>query len=156
AVAVTFMTQIFLILIWLTLIKRQQTLLMFQTLPTFKNLYKWFKKLLPMQWKIALSWVCGYIAFQTATPITLSYFGAGPAGEIGLFLTISNMFVGFMGAWMSTKIPIFSKLIENNEIKVLNNLFYETIKKSSIVFLFISIFLYLFSRCHQKMLKELN
>ncbi len=148
AVAVTFMTQIFLILIWLTLIKRQQTLLMFQTLPTFKNLYKWFKKLLPMQWKIALSWVCGYIAFQTATPITLSYFGAGPAGEIGLFLTISNMFVGFMGAWMSTKIPIFSKLIENNEIKVLNNLFYETIKKSSIVFLFISIFLYLFSQIY--------
>ncbi len=148
AVSITFITQIFLILIWLTLIKRQQIMLMFQTLPTFKNLYEWFKKLLPMQWKIALSWVCGYIAFQTATPITLSYFGAGPAGEIGLFLTISNMFVGFMGAWMSTKIPIFSKLIENKEIQVLNNLFSETIKKSSLVFLIISAFLYLFSQIY--------
>ena len=136
AIAITFMTQIFLILLWLILIKRHQIFLMFQKSPTFNNFNYWFNKLLPMQWKIALSWICGYIAFQTATPITLSYFGAGPAGEIGLFLTISNMFVGFMGAWMSTKIPIFSKL------------FYDTIKKSSLVFFIISIFLFLFSQIY--------
>ncbi len=148
AIAITFITQIFLILVWIILIKRHQIFLMFQKLPTFKNFNYWFKKLLPMQWKIALSWICGYIAFQTATPVTLSYFGAGPAGEIGLFLTISNMFVGFMGAWMSTKIPIFSKLIEVKEIQSLNNLFYETIKKSSLVFFILSVFLYIFSKIY--------
>lgn len=148
AIAITFMTQIFLILVWLIIIKHHQIFLMFQKLPTFKNLNYWFNKLLPMQWKIALSWICGYIAFQTATPITLSYFGAGPAGEIGLFLTISNMFVGFMGAWMSTKIPIFSKLIEEKKIQALNNLFYNTIKKSSLVFFIISIFLYVSSQIY--------
>ncbi len=148
AIAITFITQIFLILAWIILIKRHQIFLMFQKLPTFKNFNYWFKKLLPMQWKIALSWICGYIAFQTATPVTLSYFGAGPAGEIGLFLTISNMFVGFMGAWMSTKIPIFSKLIEVKEIQSLNNLFYETIKKSSLVFFILSVFLYIFSKIY--------
>ena len=92
--------------------------------------------------------ICGYIAFQTATPVTLSYFGAGPAGEIGLFLNYFKYVCRFYGSMDEYKNTYFSKLIEEKEIQALNNLFYDTIKKSSLVFLIISIFLFLFSQIY--------
>ena len=53
-----------------------------------------------------------------------------------------------MGAWMTTKVPIFSKFIEDGNIKDLNNLFNLTIKKSMLVFCILSIIIYLVSQIY--------
>ena len=148
AVSFLFISQIVIILFWIILKKKVVFKRMFLKLPTFTNFSLWLSRLLPMQWKIAVSWICSYIAFQTATPITLSYFGAAAAGELGLFLNITNMFIGFMGAWMTTKVPIFSKFIEDGNIKDLNNLFNLTIKKSMLVFCILSIIIFSVSQIY--------
>jgi O-antigen/teichoic acid export membrane protein len=148
AVSFLFITQITITIFWMITKKRVVFKKMFSKFPTFTNFTVWLRRLLPMQWKIAVSWVCGYISFQTATPITLSYFGATAAGELGLFLNITNMFIGFMGAWMTTKIPIFSKFIEDGHIKGLNSLYSLTIKRSILVFCTLSIVIYLIAQIY--------
>lgn len=142
AVSAIFISQILVILIWIVSKKINIYKIMLSKNPSLNSLKKWFFTLLPMQWKISVSWICGYLAFQSATPFTQSYLGAKAAGELGLFLNISNMLVGFIGAWMSTKIPKFSLMIENKKLSDLNILFAETSKKSSLVFLICSIMMF--------------
>lgn len=145
AVSCIFITQVAIIAIWVASNKKNILKLMFVELPTYSSFFYWFKHLLPMQSRIAIAFIFGNLSIQVSTPITLSYFGATAAGEIGLLIAITNMFIGFMGAWMATKIPIFSKLIEDGNISSLNELFNSTIKKSSLVFIVLSIVIYSFS-----------
>ena len=145
AVSFIFLTQVAIIAIWIATKKKTILKLMFVELPKYSSFLYWFKHLLPMQSRIAIAFIFGNLSIQVSTPVTLSYFGATAAGEIGLLITITNMFVGFMGAWMATKIPIFSKLIEDGNILSLNTLFYSTVKKSSLVFIILSMAMYSFS-----------
>ena len=145
ALSILFLLQSIVAMGWIFFTKKQIFKSLINNFLKWQDFISWFKRLLPMQWRIAISWMCGYIAFQIATPLTLSFFGAKEAGEIGLFLNITNMFVAFLGAWMTTKIPIFSKLVEQKAYPSLDILFFSTIKKLFFVYLLISTFIYFFS-----------
>lgn len=138
AVSALYISQASLVSVWMILRKRKILKILLVNFPQYDSFRHWAKQLWSMQWKIAISWICGYLAFQAATPIVLNYLGAVAAGEVGLFLNISNMLVSVIGAWMVTKIPIFSSLIEHNNFLGLHELFDDTVKKSVTAFLFMS------------------
>ena len=148
AVSMIFITPVILISLWIYYEQIKIYKIMMSLFNIKGNFIYWFKRLLPMQWRIAVSWICGFIAFQSATPVTLKYFGAIAAGELGFLLNITNAIVGFMGAWVTTKIPIFSKYIEDQEYSSLDNLFFFTARKSAIVFLTLSVLIFYSSQVY--------
>ncbi|WP_353614660.1 hypothetical protein [Mangrovibacter phragmitis] len=71
----------------------------------------WKKEILPMQWRIALSWMSGYFIFFAMTPIAFKYFGPVYAGKLGMSLTLCNMIMATALAWISTRFPRWGRLI---------------------------------------------
>ncbi|MEZ2576024.1 hypothetical protein [Buttiauxella ferragutiae] len=87
------------------------------------NHISWSKEILPMQWRIALSWMSGYFIFFVMTPIAFKYFGATYAGRLGMSLTICNMVMATGLAWISTKYPSWGILISKQQIAAMNSSF---------------------------------
>ncbi|SUB83280.1 Uncharacterised protein [Pragia fontium] len=94
----------------------------------FKNLdnehrISWRKEILPMQWRIALSWISGYFIFFIMTPISFKFFGAEYAGKLGMSLTLCNMVMATGLAWISTKYPAWGLMISKGQRVELNKSF---------------------------------
>ena len=109
----------------------------------------WKKNILPMQWRIAVSWISGYLIFNLFNPIIFQKFGSIEAGKIGMSLSIFSAISTIGMSWVNAKSPEFAVYISEGKRKNLNILFRETFAKSlaavfgmSILFiLFILIFL---------------
>jgi hypothetical protein len=86
-----------------------------------------------MQWKIALSWMSGYLIFQLFNPILFAYFGAVVAGQMGMTLMLTSALCTVAMSWISTKVPIFGQLIARKEYKALDRLFIRTLLQATIV-----------------------
>lgn len=90
----------------------------------------WGDEIWPMQWKIAVSWMSGYLLYQLFNPVLFYYHGPVVAGQMGMSLNIANaLFAGSM-TWISTKSPEFGKLIALNDWKRLDKVFYGAAIKS--------------------------
>lgn len=104
------------------------------------NKINYLNEILPLQWKIALSWMSGYFIFQFFNPIIFAFKGAKEAGKMGMTLIMLNAMLTFIVSWTSTKVPIWSNLIANHNYIGLNKSYEEVLKKSTLV-TFIIIFL---------------
>ena len=99
-----------------------------------KNLYnkiniwriEYKKEILPYQYKIALSWISGYLIFQLFNPVIFAYDGPIIAGKMGLTIAAFNGISVLGMSWISTKVPLFSSLISLKN----NQLLDDTFKKS--------------------------
>ncbi len=89
------------------------------------------KELWPMQWRIALSWISGYIVYQLASPIVFAYQGPKAAGQIGMSMAIGLALMSFSMAWISTKSNKFGMLVAKRNFKELNKVFYISARASS-------------------------
>ena len=107
-------------------------------LPIFEKINYW-KEIFPLQWKIALSWASGYFIFQAFNPIVFAFYGPVVAGQVGMTLTILNAILSLVVSWTSTKIPLWSSLIAKKEYKELDNSVSNTVIKSSLVALLITL-----------------
>ena len=85
--------------------------------------FDWRTEVLPLQWRIALSWASGYLIFQAITPIAFAKLGTVAAGQIGLALAIFSGVQSVGMSWMYTKMPRYAELVARNERKTLNTLF---------------------------------
>jgi hypothetical protein len=82
----------------------------------------WRKELFPMQWKIAISWISGYLAYQLFTPLLFRYQNAIVAGQMGMTLYISNIALGVGIVWLSTKFPNYGAMIKKNNYALLDRI----------------------------------
>jgi hypothetical protein len=82
----------------------------------------WRQEMLPMQWRIAASWACGYFVFQLFTPVLFNYQGAIVAGQFGLAWALVNAVSNVSTAWINTKVPQFGALIARREFAQLDQL----------------------------------
>ena len=82
----------------------------------------WRQEMLPMQWRIAVSWMCGYFVFQLFTPVLFNYQGAVVAGQFGLAWALVNAVSNVSTAWINTKVPQFGALIARREFAQLDQL----------------------------------
>ena len=103
----------------------------------YNSINKWridyMEEIFPFQWKIALSWISGYLIFQLFNPILFATEGSKIAGQMGMTLVAFNGISSISYSWINTKVPLFSRLIAKNNFKELDSIFSKTIKELSII-----------------------
>lgn len=82
----------------------------------------WKRELFPLQWKIGVSWVSGYLTFHLFTPLLFQYQNAVAAGQMGMSLYVSNIALSTGIAWLSTKFPLYGAMIKRREYDSLDHI----------------------------------
>lgn len=83
----------------------------------------WGTEVWPFQWRIAVSWLCGYFTFQIFNPILFKYRGAVEAGQMGMTLNVCNTMSSVAVAWMNTKAAPFGRMIALRQFRKLDHEF---------------------------------
>ena len=104
-------------------------------------------EILPLQWKIALSWISGYFIFQLFNPILFAREGAIMAGKMGITLSILNAISSISLVWVSTKSQIFSNYIAKKKFKELDVLFNKSILQATFVMVCLFTIFFLIFHC---------
>ena len=109
----------------------------------YNSINKWrinyMKEIFPFQWKIALSWISGYLIFQLFNPVLFATEGSKVAGQMGMTLVALNGISSISFSWINTKVPLFSRLIAKNNFIELDNIFSKTIKQLSMINLILAL-----------------
>jgi NADH:ubiquinone oxidoreductase subunit K len=98
-----------------------------------QNQLIWSKDVLPLQWRIALSWASGYLIFNLFTPMVFSHHGAIEAGRLGMALTVFSAISTIGMSWVNAKAPNFTTHIARGERRELNILFKALLFRSTLV-----------------------
>lgn len=101
--------------------------------PVGNDRVRWRSEIWPFQWRIAISWLCGYFIFSLFNPVLFAYQGPVAAGRMGMSLAISTALGGIAMAWMSTKASPFGNLIARGDIGALDKLFFRTLWQSTVL-----------------------
>lgn len=104
-----------------------------------KNQLRWRTDILPLQWRIALSWASGYLIFNLFTPMVFSRHGAVEAGRIGMALTVFSSISTIGMSWVNAKAPNFTMHISRGERYELNVLFKTLFFRSIVIILILSV-----------------
>ena len=91
--------------------------------------FSWFSEIWPLQWKISLSWVSGYLANQLFVPIAFALESPLAAGQLGMSLSLVSGLSSATLAWMTTKAPRFGLLVAQKSYAELDAIFYHTLKR---------------------------
>lgn len=75
----------------------------------------WRSDVFPLQWRIGLSWVCGYLILQLLVPMAFSHQGAVEAGRLGLTLTIFNSLLSIGLSWTNARLPTIATHLARGE-----------------------------------------
>ena len=95
-----------------------------------KDHVRWTVEILPLQWRLALSWISGYFISQALVPLTFHYQGAVEAGKIGLAISVTTTVSALALAWITTKIPLFGKLIAEKKFDELDLMYKMAFRRS--------------------------
>lgn len=118
-------------LIWL--FGKRKLLLGLLRRATGANRIHWNQEVWPFQWKIAVSWFCGYFIFWLFNPILFAYRGPVEAGRMGMSLSLTNAIMNIAVSWVSTKSAPFGMLIARKEYRELDRTFFRALWQSSAV-----------------------
>ena len=83
----------------------------------------WRSEIWPMQWRIAVSWMSGYLTFFLFTPVIFRIMGPVVAGRAGMTLALSNALSAVASMWVFSRAPQFGILIARREYAELDRLF---------------------------------
>lgn len=97
------------------------------------NPINWRIEIWPFQWRIALSWLSGYLIFQLFSPALFAYRGPIEAGQLGMSLSIVGAISSIAIAWVNTKTPQFGHFVAMKRFQALDILFFQTLKQSTFV-----------------------
>ncbi len=84
----------------------------------------WRTDILPMQWRISLSWLSGYFSFSLFTPVLFHYQGAVIAGRMGMTWALIGALTGVASSWIAPKAPAFGMLIAQRRFAELDRMFW--------------------------------
>lgn len=93
----------------------------------------WNTDIWPFQWRMAISWVCGYFTFQLFTPVLFAHWGPVEAGRMGMSLNIAGALSTVAIAWMNTKASPFGQLIARREFLELDRRFFAALVQSTAI-----------------------
>ena len=85
---------------------------------------RWREDILPMQWRIGLSWIGGYFTFALFTPVLFHYHGAVVAGQMGMTWAFVNALMVLASAWVAPKAPTIGILVAQEKYAELDKLFW--------------------------------
>jgi hypothetical protein len=90
----------------------------------------WRGEVWPYQWRIAVSWLCGYLIFQLFTPMLFAYHGPVEAGRMGMALALAGAVTSLGTSWLTTKAPQFGVLIAHRRFDDLDRIFFRSLKQA--------------------------
>lgn len=76
----------------------------------------WRRDVAPLQWRIAVSWMFGYLIFNLFTPALFAYQGPVEAGRVGMALTIFTTLLTVAMSWVTAKAPVLGQLIARAQL----------------------------------------
>ena len=91
---------------------------------------RWNQEVWPFQWRIAVSWFCGYFIFWLFNPVLFAYRGPVEAGRMGMSLGLTNAIMNIAVSWVSTKSAPFGMLIARKEYQQLDRTFFRALWQS--------------------------
>lgn len=97
------------------------------------NRIRWSEEVWPFQWRIAVSWFCGYFIFWLFNPVLFAYHGPAEAGRMGMSLSLANAILNIAVSWVSTKSAPFGTLIARKEYQQLDQTFFRALWQSTAV-----------------------
>jgi len=100
---------------------------------TGTNRIRWNEEVWPFQWRIAVSWFCGYFIFWLFNPVLFAYRGPVEAGRMGMSLSLANAIMNIAVSWVSTKSAPFGTLIARKEYRQLDQKFFRALWQSTAV-----------------------
>ena len=103
----------------------------------------WKHDMLPMQWKIAVSWISGYFCSSLITPVLFKYQGPEIAGQFGMTWGIVGMIVGIAASWISPKAPKIAILVAQKKYKELDKFFFKIVRIIFIISFSTSLFIWI-------------
>jgi len=117
--------------IWL--FRRRRLLLPLLRHEVGEHRIEWMKEVWPFQWRIAVSWLCGYFIFQLYNPTLFAFRGAVEAGQMGMSLSISSALLTIAVSWINTKASPFGAMIARKEYSQLDDVFFRAVKQGLVV-----------------------
>ena len=101
--------------------------------PVGEHFVGWKREIWPFQWKIAVSWMCGYFIYQIFSPVLFAYQGPVAAGQMGMSLNIATAIGSVALAWMNTKASPFGAMVAQGRFAALDRLFFRTLWQSTVL-----------------------
>jgi hypothetical protein len=98
------------------------------------NRVHWRKEVWPFQWRIAISWICGYFIFQLFNPVLFAFKGPVAAGQMGMSLSLAGALQSIAISWVNTKSAPFGTMIAHKDYAQLDTTFFQALKQSFSVF----------------------
>lgn len=95
---------------------------------------RWLREVWPFQWRIAVSWLCGYFIYQLFNPVLFAYRGAIAAGQMGMSLSLTNALQAVAISWINTKAAPFGGMVARREYAQMDHLFFRSLRQSVTVF----------------------
>ena len=111
-------------LVWI--VHQRRLLLSLVRLPAGAHAIDWWSEVWPFQWRIAVSYACGFFIFQLFNPILFRFWGPAAAGRMGMSLNIANAIASIAIAWINTKAAPFGALIARRQFAALDRLFFRS------------------------------
>ena len=90
----------------------------------------WKTEVWPFQWRIAVSWICGFFITQLFNPVLFRYHGAVEAGRMGMSISICGTLTSMCVAWINTKAAPFGRLIALKDYPGLDRMFFRALRQS--------------------------
>ena len=92
----------------------------------------WSTEVWPFQWRIAVSWLSGYLTSQLFVPTLMSSHGPVEAGRMGMSLTVCATLTTMAISWVNTKASPFGQMISRKEYRKLDQIFVRTVMQSTL------------------------
>ena len=83
----------------------------------------WRTEILPLQFRLAGSYFCGYFIAQAVLPFTLRYHGSEIAGQVGLMLSVFNAVASIVASYMYAAAPKYAEFIAHRNVASLKQIF---------------------------------
>jgi hypothetical protein len=90
--------------------------------PPASEVIRWRAEILPLQWRLAVSWIAGYFANWAITPIALKMFGGAIAGQLGLTWTLATGITTIASSVILVKFARFGHLVATRSFPELDRM----------------------------------
>jgi O-antigen/teichoic acid export membrane protein len=88
-----------------------------------ERLFDWKKEVGSLHKRVATTWIGNYLFLHVPTPIIFYFLGPEKAGQFGLSMTIANVLAAIATSQITSIVPKYTHLVEEQDFKGAENLF---------------------------------
>jgi len=103
----------------------------------------WRREMLPMQWRIAVSWISGYLSFYFAVPVLFKFSSPEVAGRFGLSRSLVFAAGACATSWLWPRVPTLASLAAGRQREAVERLHFAIVARVITVMISLSAGLWL-------------